>query len=51
MTSGDAFISIVEWRNDFVTEADDREFLISNLFFEDDLPPALGTKWTEIDES
>ena len=48
-------ISLLEWREDFVTEADDRASFISgtlkDAFGADHLPPALNTPWIEVDDS
>lgn len=51
MASGDVDISILEWRNNLITPADDRDALISGAFYAGELPPALGTAWIEKDDS
>jgi len=54
MTDSDIGISIIEWRDDFITHADDRESFISPAYLVDlggQLPPKLSTTWIEKDDS
>jgi len=54
MTNSDIGISIVEWRDEFVDDADNRESFISPAYlgeFGNLLPPRLNTAWIEKDES
>jgi hypothetical protein len=54
MTDSDIGISIVEWRDDFITDADDRTSFISSAWldeFDGQLPPRLSTTWIEKDDA
>ena len=55
MDASQVDISLLEWREDFITEADDRVSFISgtmkDAFGADHLPPALNTLWIEKDDS
>lgn len=52
MTSGEAQISVLEWRDDFIDDADHRANLISPSYlkFFTKYPPKLSTVWMEKDD-
>jgi len=54
MSASDATISILEWRDEFVTSADNRPSFVSSSMlehFDNVLPPKLNTAWMEFDDS
>lgn len=53
MTSGDAKMSVLEWRDDFIDDADHRDNLISPSYLKyfTKYPPKLSTMWMENDDS